>query len=74
LQDSFLLVQNFTAGFPSVNSSFTNLLEDQKASNDSGNPRGAALILLNMNLQSKYAKEYLISDRQIVRKISQELL
>ena len=66
LQDSFLLVQNFTAGFPSVNTSFTNLLEDQKASNDSGDSKGAALILLNTNLQSKYAKEYLISDRQIV--------
>ena len=55
LQDSFLLVQNFTAGFPSVNTSFTKILQDQKASNDSGDSKGAALILLNMNLQSKYA-------------------
>ena len=66
LQDSFLLVQSFTAGFPSLNSAYTNLLEDQKASNDSGDANGAALILINMKLQSKYAKEYLISDRQIV--------
>jgi len=66
LQDSFLLVQNFTAGFPSVNSSYTNLLEDQKALNNSGDASGAALILINMKLQSKYAKEYLISDRPIV--------
>ena len=65
LQDYFLLVQEFTLGFPSVNTSCTNLLEDQKASNEFGVFEGEDLIVLNMDLQSKYAKEYLISDTQI---------
>jgi len=34
LQDSFLLVHKFTLRFPAITTGFTNLLEDQKASNE----------------------------------------
>jgi len=55
------LVQEFTLAISATTTSFTNLLEDQKASNEYGEFEGEEFILANMALQSKYAKEYLIS-------------
>ena len=54
------------AGMPKTTNNFINLLlEDQKALNEFGELEGKELIFANMTLQSNYAKEYLIYDRQL---------
>ena len=67
LLDSFMLALEFDdlTGGLKLNCAFSNLLDNLKAENEYTSLEGEELITTNMQLQSLYGKDYLLSDRQL---------